>query len=516
MPDIFSYVQGSFATDRGDFVDLVDPTTEAVVARACCGGLDLPAALEYARTRGLSGLAAMSFPARAELLAAMAALIHERRDELIESSIRNGGATRGGAKFDIDGASGTLAAYAALGKVLGEGSLLGDGEGVGLGRGARLFGRHAHGPRAGVAVLINAFNFPTWGFAEKAACALLAGMPVINKPATATSWTSGQLAKMLVDADLLPEGAFQQVLGPVTALLEAVGPLDVVSFTGSSGTAAKVRGLASLLTQGVHINVEADSLNAAVLAPDTDTEGAAYQLFLRDVHREMTEKTGQKCTAIRRLVVPEDMVERVAEDLAERVQTTVIGDPSASEVTMGPLSTRQQHADVLAGIERLKGCCTLAFGGGRPSNLVGVEGDKGFFVAPTLLIARDAAALEEVHREEVFGPVQTILPYDGERRTAIDLVSRGGGMLVSSVYGDDRRFLMDVAQGIAPYCGRVCMIDPKAEGYSLPTGMVLPQLIHGGPGRAGGGEELGGLRGVHHFMRRTAFQGTRALIDKMF
>ena len=515
MNEFTSFVQGGFLASGSGSVELLDASTEEIVALARTGGFDAAAVVEFARKEGQAALAAMSFAERGELLGKMAAAIHEARDALIDTSVSNGGTTRGGAKFDIDGAAGTLGAYAELAKELPDSPILADGEGVGLGRGARLHGRHVYLPRGGVAVFINAFNFPAWGFAEKAATALLAGMPVICKPATATSWTAAAMMKVLADAGVVPPGVVSMLHGSVTEVLHQLGPLDVVAFTGSSDTAAKIRGDAHLVRQSVAVNVEADSLNAAVLGGDVDADADVYALFVRDVVREMTEKTGQKCTATRRLVVPEGMVERVAEDVSERLRDFRIGNPQNSEVTLGPLATGRQRDDVHGGMDRLRAVCDVVMGENRPSELIDVAEGKGFFAGPTLFVARTEQALDEVHAGEVFGPVASILPYDGSSERAVELVAAGGGMLVSSVYSDRRDFLHQTGLGIGPYCGRVVIVDSKAEGFSLPTGMVLPQLLHGGPGRAGGGEELGGIRGVQHYLHRAAFQGSRAVVEKL-
>jgi len=513
MITIQSYVNGEFASG-GEQVPLLNPATEETVAVACCG-VDAAAALRFARERGIPALQSLTFAQRAELLARMAAVIHEHRDALIDASVSNNGATRSGAKFDIDGASGALAAYAEIGKQLGERGILCDGEGVGLGRGARLFGAHAWFSRPGVAVFINAFNFPAWGFAEKAAAAILAGMPVISKPATATALTAGRLAEILVQSAVLPPGAFSQVLGPVTELLNLLGPQDQVAFTGSSETAAKIRGNQNLVRNAVRVNIEADSLNAAVVDPLLDVSSPLYQVLLRDLVREMTEKTGQKCTATRRVLVAEPLLEKLVEDLKDRIGSLKVGNPANAVVELGPLATADQRRDVVAGIERLKSSCQHVHGEARPGELVDVPVGKGFFVGPHLFVARAEKALSAVHAGEVFGPVCTLIPYDGNAASAGRLVASGGGCLVSEVYADDRGFMQQAATLIAPYCGRVVLVDSKSEGFTLPPGMVLPQLVHGGPGRAGGGEELGGMRGLQHYLHRTAFQGSRAAVERL-
>ncbi len=515
MVTLTSYVCGAFSTARGEAVALLNPATEETVATANCGGVDFEAALRFAREKGGPALRALTFAQRGELLGKMAAAIHEKRDELIETSVVNGGTTRGGAKFDVDGAAGTLASYAELGNKLGSAREIQDGEVVLIGRGAKLAGRHAWLSREGVAVFINAFNFPAWGFAEKAATALLAGLPVINKPATATAWTAARLAELLVEAAILPAGAFQQLLGPVTGLLERLGPQDVVAFTGSSATALAVRGTPALLKSGVRVNVEADSLNAAVLGPDVEPGGSAWTTFLRDVVREVIEKSGQKCTATRRVIVPAVLVERAVEELVDRLGALKVGNPASRDVEVGPLATRQQMVDVQRGCARMRAAATTAFGRERPEVLVDVAAGKGFFAGPMLFVARDEKGIAAAHEDEIFGPIATVIPYDGAAATATELVRRGQGMLVSTVYSDDRDWSASVAKGIAPWVGRVCLVDGRSEGVTLPPGMVLPELVHGGPGRAGGGEEQGGVRGVHHYMARAAFEGPRATIERL-
>ena len=516
MSTISSYVRGGFVGSGGELLPLLNPATEEVAGQARCGGADLAAALDFARTTGGPALRALTFGQRGELLGKLAALIADKRDELIDTSVQNGGTTRGGGKFDIDGAAGTLQAYAEIAKKLGDARELVDGEAILIGRGAKLAGRHVYSPREGVAVLINAFNFPAWGFAEKAATALLAGMPVINKPATATALTAGRLAELIVAAGILPAGAFQQVLGTVTPLLERLGPQDVVAFTGSSATGVLVRSTPTLLKNGVRVNVEADSLNAVVVGPDVDPSNSVWQTLLRDVAREMTEKSGQKCTATRRLFVPAALLERLVEELVDRLGMVKVGNPATQGVEVGPLATQQQMKDVHAACARMRGVAAVAFGKERPDALIDVPAGKGFFAGPMLFIARDAKAIDAAHQDEIFGPVCVVMPYDGAVQSAADLVKRGLGMLVSTIYSDEREWGGAVAKAIAPWVGRVCLVDSKSEGTTLPSGMVLPDLIHGGPGRAGGGEELGGLRGVQHYLARTAFQGPRALIDRLW
>jgi len=379
---------------------------------------------------------------------------------------------------------------------------------VQLGRGARLFGQHVWLPREGAAVHINAFNFPAWGLAEKAATALLAGMAVVSKPATSTALVAHRIVEILVEAKVVPEGALSLICGAPGDLLDRLEAQDVLAFTGSSITAAKLRESKSVVQKATRINVEADSLNAAVLGPDVEVGSDVMNLFLADVAREITQKTGQKCTAIRRVYVSKDRVNDVLEALKERLAAVKVGNPADEGITMGPVSTAQQHKDVQSGVAKLESCAKIVFG-----KTSGVH-DKGFFTTPVLLRGETPKAGDAVHEHEVFGPVATVMPY-ADAESAIDLVAAGGGGLVTSVYSDDKDFIKKTVLGIAPFHGRIMIGSAKVAGQSLPPGMALPQLVHGGPGRAGGGEELGARRGMQLYMQRTALQGDRALLEAL-
>ncbi len=364
----------------------------------------------------------------------MSRAAHAERDALIDVAIRNGGNTRGDAKFDIDGAIGTLAYYADLGAQLGDARLLTDGDGVQLGRSPRFFGQHILVPRPGVAVHINAFNFPAWGLAEKAACALLAGMPVITKPATSTALVALRLMKIFTERAPLPRGALSFVAGPPGDLLTHLGGEDVLAFTGSSATGAALRLMPRLAREGVRVNVEADSLNGAVLGPDAAPGSETYAMFLRDVVRDITQKAGQKCTAIRRVFAPAAVVDAVRDDLVDRLRDARVGDPTHDGVTVGPLTTADQLRGVRAGIERLAAGAAVALGGAGPFEAIGVPPGKGYFVLPTLLVASGPDGAPAAHEHEVFGPVATLFPYDGGAAHAVALLRRGRGSLVCSVY----------------------------------------------------------------------------------
>lgn len=515
---LLSYVRDNWVEGEGDLAQLVNPTTEEVLAETTTGGIDFGAALAHARDVGGPALRDMTFAERGKLLQAMASEIHKFREELVDIAIANGGNTRGDAKFDIDGATGTLHWYASLGEKLGDRKILVDGETSQLTRSPKLVGQHIYQPLTGAAVFINAFNFPAWGFGEKAATAILAGMPVVTKPATSTAVVAWRIAEILVDACLMPKGSLTFLCGSAGDLLDHLNSQDVVAFTGSSDTGAMIRGHQAVVRSNTRVNVEADSLNAAVLGADVEHGSETYEMFLREVAKDVTQKAGQKCTAIRRVFVPEGMVAQVREDLADRLREVKVGDPGLAEVRMGPLATARQLKDVTAGIDRLRSVCEIVLGDGGRGTLVGVDGEKGFFLAPTLLVA-PSLDCAEVHGFEVFGPAATILPYatgGAESTTAlINAIRLGGGGLVSSIYTDDVEIARAFVTGAGPYHGRLTIGGAKVAEHSPGPGAVLPMMVHGGPGRAGGGEELGGLRGVTHFMQRTAVQGYSPLLEKL-
>ena len=509
MIQLQSHLAGRWQTGTGAGATLVNPTTGEALASASSEGLDLGEALAHARDVGGPALRALSFADRAAALKALSIAIHEHREDLIALGISNAGNTRGDAKFDIDGATATLSSYAYFAKGLAERPFLVDGETIQLSRTPRFVGQHIRVPRHGVAVHINAFNFPAWGMMEKAACALLAGVPVIEKPGTPTAMMAERIGRIIVESAILPEGAFSLLVGGARDLLDHVGPQDCVAFTGSSGTARMFRGHDAFLDRGARLNVEADSLNTAVLGPDVDDGDPGFDLFLREMVREITQKAGQKCTAIRRILVPEASMDMVCEALAEGLAAIKVGDPSVRESRMGPLTNEAQFQSVVAGIERLSAVTQVVTGG--KDRLI----EPGPFLAPTLLRASDGSD-PVLHGEEVFGPVATVIPYSGDAAEACALVRRGQGALVTSVFTDDRRFAKAFAMGVAPWSGRVYIGGSKVADHATGHGLVLPSMVHGGPGRAGGGEELGGLRGLEFYTQRTAIQGFRALIDGDF
>jgi 3,4-dehydroadipyl-CoA semialdehyde dehydrogenase len=507
-----SFVGGAWVTGKGKPAQLVNPTTEEVLAETSTEGVDMRAAVTYARDVGGKALRALSFKERGEALRKVSRAIHAHRDELIALGIANAGNTRGDAKFDIDGASATLAAYADLGTELGDAKLLVDGEPSNIGRSSKLTGQHVWTPREGVAVHINAFNFPAWGLAEKAAVAILAGVPVISKPATSTALMAHRLVEIIVAEDLLPKGALGFLAGSTNDLVDHLDHQDVLAFTGSGAVGAQLRGSKGVVERSVRVNVEADSLNAAILGPDAEPGSETFDLFVRDVVRDVVQKAGQKCTAIRRVFVPKDRLEAVRDAIVERLADVKVGDPSREDVGMGPLATKKQLADVKKALDSfVQQGATMVFGAKGCDAPLGVAAGKGFFLSPVLLECASVDAVPAIHEHEVFGPSTTLLPYD-DAAQVVSTVRRGGGGLVASLYTDDKSFTRTIVFGIASAHGRLVIGNEKIAAASIPPGTVLPNLVHGGPGRAGGGEELGGLRGMSLYLQRTALQGYGPLV----
>jgi len=515
MLQLKSFIRGEWLSGEGNAATLLNPATEEPLAETSTGGIDFSAALEHARTVGGPALRAMTFAGRAELLQGIYDALFAKREEFIELSIANGGNTRNDAKFDVDGATATLLAYVDIGREIGDRHIINDGPTEQMGRTPRYGGKHIYSTMCGAAVHVNAFNFPAWGMIEKAAVALLAGMPVISKPATSTALLAHRMTEVMVESGVLPDGAFSFVAGSVGDLLDHLGPQDALAFTGSGDTAALLRGLDAHTRRSVRVNVEADSLNAAIMGPDVEPGDETWQMMLNEVSNDVRQKAGQKCTAIRRVFVPPAQADNFVEALRERIADIDVGDPADANVRMGPLISRNQLDDVAAGIDGLGQQATKVCGSLTPANLTGIDNGKGFFLTPHLFRADDIGSSPVVHEREVFGPVVTVLPYP-DNETLINSCARGGGSLVSSVYSDDRNFARELLTGLAPFNGRLTHGSSKVAGISPGPGTVMPMLVHGGPGRAGGGEELGGVRGLSFYMQRTAIQGYSALLDKFF
>jgi 3,4-dehydroadipyl-CoA semialdehyde dehydrogenase len=509
-----SYLSGRWMRGEGVETRLVDPVKGDELATVSAKGIDLAEALAFARMHGQAGLRSLSYAQRGKLIGAVADVLAANRARYEDIAIANSGNTRTDAAIDIDGGIGTLKYYARLGSGLGEAQTLLDEKPVRLAKAENFQAIHLMLPRRGVAIHINAFNFPSWGLWEKAAVSLLAGVPVFAKPASATALLAHAMVKDVIAAKVLPEGALSLLCGGAGALLGALTSDDVVAFTGSADTGASVRGHSNVVARSVPVNIEADSINAALLAPGSAPGSAAFDAFVREVVREMTVKAGQKCTAIRRIFVSAAQADAVADALAAKLKTMRVGDPREAETRMGPVVTRAQQAAAFDGIRRLASEAAIVCGGANAPELQGIDKDKSAFVAPTLLKLKDSGSARAVHEVEVFGPAATVVPY-GDEQDAAALVARGGGSLVASIYGDDQDFLVRVVTEMGPGHGRILAVDPAIASAHTGHGIVMPQCNHGGPGRAGAGEELGGLYGLRFYHQRLAVQGSSDLLASL-
>jgi oxepin-CoA hydrolase/3-oxo-5,6-dehydrosuberyl-CoA semialdehyde dehydrogenase len=453
----------------------------------------------------------MDFQRRAGVLRALGKHLAERKEALYAISAWTG-ATRRDGWIDIEGGIGTLAAYAGIGaSELPSGNLVHEGPAIPLGKRGTFAGTHVLVPRRGVAVHVNAFNFPVWGLLEKFAPAFLAGMPCIAKPATATAYLTEALVREIDASGLLPPGALQLVVGGVGDLLERLDGRDLVTFTGSADTAARLRTHPNLVRHSVPFNAEADSLNAAILAPDVEPHSAEFGLFVDEVAREMSVKAGQKCTAIRRAIVPRARLDAVAQALRAKLAALVVGDPALEGVQMGALASREQQRDVAGQVARLARDCETVFGAADGFAPRGERVEAGAFFAPTLLLCARPREVASVHEIEAFGPVATLMPYD-DLDDAIDLAARGRGSLVATLATASPAIAAEAIPRLAALHGRLHVLDAEAAAESTGHGSPLPVLKHGGPGRAGGGEELGGLRAVTHYLQRAAVQGSPTML----
>ena len=501
-----NYALGQWVEGTGKFQTLHHAVTGAVVGETSSEGLDFKAMTEYARTVGGPALRRLTFHERARLLKALATYLTARKPEFYAVSAWTG-ATKSDHWIDVDGGIGTLFAYASRGRrELPDEPYFVDGPIEQISKGGSFVGRHLCVPLEGVAVQINAFNFPVWGMLEKLACSFLAGVPTIVKPATVTSYLTEAVFRAMVESRILPEGSIQLVVGSAGDLLDHLSCQDAVAFTGSAWTGQLLKKSPAILEHNVRFNQEADSLNFSMLGPDAVPGTEEFDLFVKEVAREMTVKAGQKCTAIRRTFVPAPLVDDVLKALSKRLEGTTVGDPAVEGVRMGPLAGRSQVKEVGKALDRLKADAELVYGGER-FDVVGADRDRGAFFPITLLYNDRPFDRQTAHDVEAFGPVNTVMPYDSIE-AAIELAKRGRGSLVGSVFTADDRVAREVTLGTAAYHGRLLLANRHMAKESTGHGSPLPHLVHGGPGRAGGGEEMGGVRGVLHYMQRTAVQGS--------
>ena len=506
-----SFVAGRWLDGAGLGVALRDATTGEVIANATADGLDTQLMLRHAREVGGPNLRRLTFHERAALIKALARFLTDHKDEFYALSYATG-ATKSDSWIDIDGGISTLFVFASKGlRELPNGHVYIDGAVEALSKSGSFIGQHLCVPLEGAAVHINAFNFPVWGMLEKLAPALLAGVPAIVKPATQTSYLTECVFRRMIDSDILPPGAVQLVCGGVGDLFDHLTCQDTVAFTGSASTALKLRHHPVVSANAVRFTAETDSLNSSILGLDAGAGSPELELFVREVVREMTVKAGQKCTAIRRALVPSARAGDVLEALRDALAKVVVGDPRLENVGMGPVASLGQRREVLEQLSRLTREAELICGGAGQARPTGADADRGAFLAPTLLYCRDAERASAIHSVEAFGPVCTLITYDGVE-DAIALARRGGGSLVGSIFSADDKVAAQLVLGLAPYHGRILVVSRRNARESTGHGSPLPHLVHGGPGRAGGGEEMGGIRGVLHYMQRTAVQGTPDLI----
>ncbi|TVT52555.1 phenylacetic acid degradation bifunctional protein PaaZ [Amycolatopsis rhizosphaerae] len=508
-----SYVGGRWQAGDGEGTPLHDAVTGEEVARISSAGVDMAAALEHGRRTGGPALRELTFHQRAALLKALASHLREHRDELYALSARTG-ATLGDSKFDVDGGIGVLFTYASKGKrELPNDTVYVDGAVEPLSKGGTFLGQHIATPLRGVAVQINAFNFPVWGPLEKFAPAFLAGVPSLVKPASQTAYLTEKLVELMIGSGLLPEGSLQLVCGSAGDLLDHLTGQDLVSFTGSASTAQKLRAHPAIVRHSVRFNAEADSLNCSILGPDAVSGTPEFDLFVKQLVTEMTVKAGQKCTAIRRAFVPADRLGEVAEAAAARLAKVTVGNPANPDVRMGALASLEQREEVRRSLKALLDVAGIVYGDPERVEVLDADAGRGAFLSPVLLRADDPTRAEP-HAVEAFGPVSTLMPYTSTEEV-IALAARGEGSLAGSVVTADAGFAREVVLGVAPFHGRLLVLDRDDAKESTGHGSPMPALVHGGPGRAGGGEEMGGIRGVLHHLQRTAVQGSPKVLAEI-
>ncbi len=508
-----NYALGQWTAGEGKGQDLFNAVTGEKIAETSSKGLDFGEMMDYAREVGGPTLRKMTFHERGRMLKALALHLMEIKGKFYASSAQSG-ATKVDSWIDIEGGIGNLFAYASLRKQFPDESFYVDGEHAPLSKGGSFIGQHICVPKQGVAIHINAFNFPIWGMLEKIAVNLLAGVPAIVKPATVTCYVTELMVKEIVDAKILPEGALQLICGSARGILETVTSQDVVTFTGSASTGRMLKSHENIINESVPFNMEADSLNCCVLGEDVNPGDIDFDIFIKEVQREMTVKAGQKCTAIRRIIVPANKVEDVQIALGKRLAKTTIGDPSVEGVRMGSLAGLDQREEVKEKVLELAKTQEIVFGDLNNFDVVGADKEKGAFLSPILFLNEDPFTKTDCHNIEAFGPVSTIMPYKGIDE-AIELAKMGKGSLVCSIITADDSIAKEFVMGAAANHGRILILNADCAKESTGHGSPMPLLSHGGPGRAGGGEEMGGMRGVMHYLQRTAIQGHPTSITKV-
>lgn len=513
MKKLQNYITGQWIEGKGEGIPMFDAVTGEIVALSDTEGLDYAEILHYGRTKGGEKLRNMTFQERGIMLKALALHLVKKKNDFYELSYRTG-ATRIDSWIDIEGGFGNLFANASLRKLFPNQSYHVEGEPIDLSRGGRFMAHHIMVPKRGVAIHINAFNFPVWGMLEKCAVNWMAGVPAVVKPATNTSFLTEAVVREIIASKILPEGALQLITGSARAILDTVDSQDVVTFTGSAATGRLLKAHHRIIEESVPFNMEADSLNASVLGEDAVPGTPEFDLFIKEVRNEMTVKCGQKCTAIRRIIVPEKLVDDVQKALSGQLSKVTIGDPRLKEVKMGALVSKDQVNEVKDRVQELTKTAKIVYGHLNEIETIGANAQKGAFLSPILLREDHPFINLAVHETEAFGPVSTIMPYK-TMDEAITLAQMGKGSLVSSIATFDDKIAKDYVVNAASHHGRILVLNRESAKESTGHGSPLPTLVHGGPGRAGGGEEMGGIRGVKHYLQRTAIQGSPTTLTEI-
>lgn len=508
-----NYAEGKWVTPQAEGDVLHNAITGEAIFTATSEGLDFGGMMRYARKVGGPALRKLTFHERGRMLKALAFYLMDRKEYFYEISAYTG-ATKADSWVDIEGGIGNLFANASLRRQFPDERFYVDGEAAKLSKNGTFIGHHIMVPKEGVAIHINAFNFPVWGMLEKVAVNLLAGVPAIVKPATLTSFLTEAVFEEIIKSNILPEGSLQLICGSARGILDYVETGDVVTFTGSASTGQKLKSHPRLISEAVPFNLEADSLNCCVLGTDVQPGSAEFDLFIKEVVREITTKAGQKCTAVRRIIVPADRVEDVQIALGKRLASSTIGDPKVDGVRMGSLAGQSQREEVREKIQELSRTQTIVIGDLEKFEVVGADKNKGAFLPPIIFFNDDPFTKTDCHNIEAFGPVSTIMPYNSID-DAIELAKMGKGSLVCSIITADDDIAADFVFGAATAHGRILVLNQDCAKESTGHGSPMPLLVHGGPGRAGGGEEMGGKRGVLHYMQRTAIQGSPTTISRI-
>lgn len=513
MEKIQHYVQGNWTTGKEEGTPILDAITGEAFTSVAIEGLDIPEILNYGRTKGGEQLRKMTFQERGNMLKKLAMYLTKKKEAFYELSYRTG-ATKVDSWIDIEGGFGNLFANASLRKLFPNQSYHVEGDAIDLSRGGRFMAHHIMVPKKGVAVHINAFNFPVWGMLEKCAVNWMAGVPAVVLPAPSSSYLAEAVARTIIDSRILPEGALQIINGTVKTILDTVESQDVVTFTGSAATGRLLKAHPRLIQESVPFTMEADSLNASILGEDAVPGTPEFDLFIKEVRKEMTVKAGQKCTAIRRIIVPENLVEDVQVSLGKALDKVTIGDPRLKEVRMGSLVSHQQVQAVRDSVKDIAKEAQMVYGNLDKIETIGADAKKGAFISPILFRADNPLQNTVIHEREAFGPVSTIMPYKNLDE-AILLAQMGKGSLVSSIATNDDKIAKDYVVNAASHHGRILVLNRESAKESTGHGSPLPYLVHGGPGRAGGGEEMGGMRGIKHYLQRTAIQGSPTTITEI-